>query len=135
MTLVDSNILFDLLTRDPTWSAWSLAQLDAASVGGPLLINDIIYAELAARYESIERLDGFVGETGLEIAPMPRQALFLAARAHNRYRALGGTRTGVLPDFFIGAQAMVSGYELITRDAARYRTHFPNVRLISPQTN
>ena len=127
--------MFDLLTRDPTWSAWSLAQLDAASVGGPLLINDIIYAELAARYESIEQLDEFVGETGLEIAPMPRQALFLAARAHDRYRALGGTRTGVLPDFFIGAQAMVSGYELITRDAARYRTHFPNVRLISPQTD
>jgi predicted nucleic acid-binding protein len=132
LTLVDSNVLLDVLTRDPAWSEWSLGALDAAAITGPLLINDIIYAEISSRFVAIEPLDLFVDETGLQITSMPRAALFLASKAHSRYRAGGGTRTGVLADFFIGAQAAVSGYDLLTRDIARYRTYFPDVKLISP---
>ena len=63
---------------------------------------------------------------------MPRSALYLAAKAHLRYRQSGGTRTGVLPDFFIGAQAAVSEAALLTRDARRFRTYFPTIEIISP---
>lgn len=57
MTLVDTNVLLDLVTNDPVWASWSIGQLEAASLEGPLLINDVIYAELAVRYERIEELD------------------------------------------------------------------------------
>ena len=132
MTLVDTNVLLDLVTDDPTWADWSIAQLEAASLDGPLFINDVVYAELAVRYDRVEALEAFVEEAGLLMAPMPRAALFLAGKVFTQYRRAGGSRTGVLPDFFIGAHAAVEERPLLTRDAGRYRTYFPTLKLISP---
>lgn len=47
MTLIDTNVLLDLVTDDPHWAQWSIDQLEAASLRGPLLINDVVYAELS----------------------------------------------------------------------------------------
>lgn len=132
MTLVDTNVLLDLVTDDPKWADWSLSQLEAASLDGPLLINDAVYAELAVRYERIEYLEAFVDGAGLEMTSMPRAALFLAGKVFTQYRRAGGSRTGVLPDFFIGAHAAVSQLPLLTRDVRRYRTYFPSLKLIAP---
>lgn len=132
MTLVDTNVLLDLVTDDPNWADWSLSQLEAASLNGPLLINDTVYAELSVRYERIENLEAFVEAAGLELAPMPRAALFLAGKVFTRYRQAGGARTGVLPGFFIGAHAAVARLPLLTRDVGRYRTYFPSLELIAP---
>lgn len=97
--LVDTNILLDLVTDDPDWSAWSLARLEEAALAGPVLINDIVYAETSIRYHRIEDLDAMLGQAMIEIVATPRAALFLAGKAFQRYRAAGGTRTGVLPIF------------------------------------
>ncbi|AZO40808.1 PIN domain-containing protein [Mesorhizobium sp. M7D.F.Ca.US.005.01.1.1] len=132
MTFVDTNVLLDLVTDDPNWADWSVAQLEAASLDGPLLVNDAVYAELAVRYIRIEDLEAFLDAAGLEMAPMPRAALFLAGKVFTQYRRSGGSRTGVLPDFFIGAHAAVARLPLLTRDVGRYRTYFPSLRLITP---
>lgn len=132
MTFVDTNVLLDLATDDDNWVAWSVEQLEAASLRGPLLINDVIYAELAVRYDRIEALEDFLEEAGISVAPMPRAALFLAGKVFVQYRKAGGARTGVLPDFFIGAHAAVEGLPLLTRDVGRYRIYFPTVELIAP---
>ena len=132
MTLVDTNVLLDLFTDDPTWAPWSLRQLDIAALRGPLAINDIVYAELSVRVATIEALNSVLEEAGVGIEAMPRAALFLAGKAFQRYRARSGPRPGVLPDFFIGAHAAVTGWPLLTRDARRYRTDFPSVRLVAP---
>ncbi len=92
----------------------------------------MVYAELSVRFATIEALDAVVDEAGLAFAAMPRAALFLAGKAFQRYRAAGGSRTGVLPDFFIGAHAAVADLPLITRDPVRYRTYFPTVELVAP---
>ena len=134
MTFVDTNVLLDLVTDDPKWADWSIAQLEAASLNGPLSVNDVVYAGLAVRYDRIEDLDAFLDEAGLEMAPMPRAALFLAGKVFTQYRKAGGSRTEVLPDFFIGAHAAVSGLPLLTRDVGRYRTYFPTLKLITPNT-
>ena len=134
MTLVDTNILLDLVTDDPTWADWSIRQLDAAAVNGPLVINSVVYAELSVRFERIENLDEVLTEAGITMEEIPRAALFLAGKVFRRYRAAGGNRTGVLPDFFIGAHAAVTKLPLLTRDIQRYRTYFPTVNLIAPQT-
>ncbi len=132
MTLVDTNVLLDLVTDDPNWADWSIAQLEAASLNGPLLINDVVYAELAVRYDRVEDIETFLEEAGLVMASMPRAALFLAGKVFKQYRKSGGSRTGVLPDFFIGAHAAVNELPLLTRDIGRYRTYFPSLKLISP---
>jgi predicted nucleic acid-binding protein len=132
VTLIDTNVLLDLVTNDPKWANWSLEQLEAAALKGPLVINAVIYAELSVRFATIEAVDRLLEGTGIALAPTPRPALFLAARAFQRYRALGGTKTGVLPDFFVGAHAAVMGWTLLSRDRRRYRTYFPKVDLVTP---
>ena len=133
MTLVDTNVLLDLVTDDPVWADWSLAQLEAASLQGPLSINDVVYAELSVRYDRVEDLDRFLEAAGIAIAAMPRAALFLAGKVFVQYRKAGGARTAVLPDFFIGAHAAVDRLPLLTRDVGRYRTYFPSLQLIAPE--
>lgn len=133
MTLVDANVLLDLVTDDATWAEWSIGQLDAAALKGPLSINDVVYAELSVRFDRIEDLDQMLDEAGIILTPMPRPALFLAGKVFQRYRAAGGVRNGILPDFFIGAHAAVAGLPLLSRDARRYRTYFPTLNLIVPE--
>ncbi len=132
MTLVDTNVLLDLVTDDPNFADWSISQLEAASLMGPLLINDVIYSEMSVRYASKEQLDAFIDGVGLKMDPVPTAALFLAGKVFQKYRQAGGTRTGVLPDFFIGAHAAVSELPLLTRDVGRYRTYYPTLKLITP---
>ena len=134
MTLVDTNVLLDLVTNDRDWADWSLAHLEDAALAGSLLINDIVYAETSIRFDRIEDLDATLATARIKIATAPRPALFLAGKTFRRYRAAGGTRTGVLPDFFIGAHAAVEGWPLLTRDTNRYRTYFPQITLIAPTT-
>jgi len=125
LILVDTNVLLDLVTDDTVWAAWSQQQLDLASTQDQLAINDIVYAELSIGYWRIEQLDAMIAAAGLVNAAIPRPALFLAGKAFQRYRSAGGGKTGVLPDFFIGAHAVVADIMLITRDATRYRSYFP----------
>jgi predicted nucleic acid-binding protein len=133
VTLVDTNVLLDVFTEDPKWLGWSLARLEEAAFKGPLLINDVIYAETSTRHPAIEDLEAALAAAGITVALISRTALFLAGKAFVRYRAAGGIRTGVLADFFIGAHAAVEQLPLLTRDARRYRNYFPTVVLIAPE--
>ena len=132
MTLVDTNVLLDIATDDPKWASWSLYQLDAASIRGPVVINAVVYAEFSIGYTQIEEVEQVLSGTGLELSEIPRPALFLAGKVFQRYRAQRGSRTGVLPDFFIGAHAAVAGLPLLTRDPRRYRAYFSDITLIAP---
>jgi len=132
MTLVDTNVLLDVATDDPKWARWSLRQLDAAAMRGPVLINAIVYAEFSIGYTRIEDVDRVLAGAALQLLEIPRAALFLAGKVFQRYRAHGGSRTGVLPDFFIGAHAAVAQLTLLTRDARRYRRYFTGIALITP---
>ena len=132
MTLVDSNVLIDLLQDDPRWAAWSEQQLFKAFQAGPLVINPIGYAELAPTHDSRSDLDAFLLKSKISMQPLSQETAYLAGQAFLKYRRRRGTKTGVLPDFFIGAQAQTEGWTLLTRDAARYKAYFPSVKLICP---
>jgi predicted nucleic acid-binding protein len=131
-TLVDSNVLLDVLTEDQEWQDWSSAMLEEAAESGRLVINPVIYAEVSARFETIEALEDVLSADYFTRAPIPWAAAFLAAKCFTRYRNKGGTSPRTLPDFFIGAHAAVGGMTLLTRDARRYRTYFPRLRIIVP---
>jgi predicted nucleic acid-binding protein len=132
LILVDTNVLVDLVSDDPLWAEWSERQLTLAAARDELAINDVVYAELAVRYDTIDELEAMLRDAHLVSAAIPRSALFLAGKAFQRYRRAGGGKTGVLPDFFIGAHAVISDVALITRDTGRYRTYFPGIMLIAP---
>ena len=133
MILVDSSVLIDLLEKTPKWFAWSAEQLFAASERDQIGINAIVYAEISRSFASHAAQQDFIRQTGLVYLNVPAAAAYSASAAHAVYRANGGTRAATLPDFFIGAHASVEGYTLMTRDATRIHTYFPNVPHISPQ--
>lgn len=130
--LVDSNILLDILEEDANWYAWSSAQLQEAADHSVLIINPIIYAEVSIGFGRIEELEEALPADFFQRRELPWEAAFLAGKCFMRYRKLGGTKCSPLPDFLIGAHAAISGLTLLTRDAARYRTYFPSLKLITP---
>jgi predicted nucleic acid-binding protein len=131
-TLVDSNVILDLLTEDPEWLDWSATALARQADAGPLVVNPLVYAEVAARFDRIEDLEAALPEDYFLRQPLPWEAAFLAGRSFIRYRRKGGQRRSPLPDFYIGAHALVGGLTLLTRDPRRYRSYFPALRLIAP---
>jgi predicted nucleic acid-binding protein len=131
--LVDSNVLLDVATNDPTWASWSSQALEAAANEGQLAINALIYAEISVAYRRIEDLEAAVSPTLFRREPLPYEAAFLAGKAFVQYRRRGGARTSPLADFYIGAHAAVADFRLLTRDARRYRTYFPTVEVIAPE--
>ena len=132
MLLVDTNVLVDVLQDDPQWADWSIGQLRAQSKVRTLCINPVIYAEISLSFSTIETLDETVAAMTLEIQEIPKAALFLAGKAFAQYKRRGGTRTQVLPDFFIGAHAVVNRWPLLTRDASRFRSYFPGMVVLAP---
>ena len=132
MILIDSNVLFDLLSKDTNWYRWSADAVADAAGGSGLAINPIIYAEVSVRFRSPQEFDDAFPATEFVREPLPYPAAFLAGKAHLAYRNRGGARFAPLPDFFIGAHAAVSGHRILTRDPRRFRRYFPSVELIAP---
>ncbi len=131
MILVDSNVLIDVLTGDPVWQKWSSEQLTRLGNTMQLAINPLIFAEVAIEYRDQSQLEAALPATLVRL-PLPYSAAFMAGRAFLEYRRRGGTRRSPLPDFYIGAHAAAEGHAIVTRDASRYRTYFPDVTVIAP---
>lgn len=130
--LIDSNVLLDIATDDPSWSGWSAQALEKAADEAPLVINPIIYAEVSVAYSRIEDLEAVIPASVFRRDRLPYEAGFLAGKVFLQYRRRGGHRRSPLPDFYIGAHAAIAGLRLLTRDDKRYRTYFPTVQLIAP---
>jgi predicted nucleic acid-binding protein len=134
-TLVDSCVLIDVLSDDPTWADWSIQKLEALGGQAPLVINPLILAEISPRFARVSDL-----EAALDILPLQKQALpwdaaFLAGQAFKVYRQSKGMQRSPMPDFYIGAHALLSGMRLLTRDAKRYRTYFPKLHVVCPESS
>lgn len=132
MILVDTNVFVDVWTADPVWGEWSEKALTRAAAVGPLGINPVIYAELCLGFRREHELAETLAGAGIRRLALPYDAAWPAARAFAAYRKRGGKRSAPLPDFFIGAHALVERLPLLTRDASRYRSYFPALRLIAP---
>jgi predicted nucleic acid-binding protein len=131
MILVDTNVFVDVIHLDSIWLDWSLRELSKAKTQ-VIVTNFVVYAELHTHDTAGPHIDAFLEKLGVQILDVSRPAAQRAAHAFRAYRQRGGTKAGVLPDFFIGAHAQADGYQLLTRDAGRYKTYFPKIKLICP---
>lgn len=131
-TLIDSNVLIDILARDAAWSTWADEALIQALEDGAVFVNQIVFAEISPGFPTAEECEWALDVQGIERVPLPWPAAFLAGRAFVSYRRRGGQKCSLLPDFFIGAHAAADRLRLLTRDPGRYRTYFPTVELIAP---
>jgi predicted nucleic acid-binding protein len=130
--LVDSNVLSDLITRDPGWYEWSAEKISYLGNREVLFINPLIMAEVSVAFDSYEEMNAALPLESFKREELPWEAAFLAGRCFIEYRRRRGLRRSPMTDFYIGAHALVRGHGLLTRDANRYRTYFPRLRLISP---
>ena len=129
---IDSCVLLDLFTDDPTWGEWSEGILERYSQTNTIYINSIVYTEVSIGFKNIEELEKAITELEIKVLEIPREALFLTGKVYLKYRKNKGTKTSPLPDFLIGAHVTVSKFNLITRDISKYKTYFPQARLIYP---
>ncbi len=133
-TLVDSNVLLDVFLDDPKWAEWSESQLAYYGSQSDLYLNPIIYSEVSIGFLKIEELEQALNDGGFRYLTLPKEALFLAGKIFLKYRKHKGEKRSPLPDFYIGAHASILGLQLLTRDTKRYKTYFPALTLISPQS-
>lgn len=133
ITLVDSNVILDLVTDDPKWAQWSAEALSRAADESTLAINPLIFAEVSIGFTTVEELEQLLSPQDFDRLELPYEAAFLAGKAFLAYRRRGGRKSMPLADFYIGAHAAVAGLRLLTRDSRRYRTYFPTLTLIAPE--
>jgi predicted nucleic acid-binding protein len=131
MILVDTNVISDVLTPSSEWLAWSIDQLNRHR-DDTLVANDIVFTELSARLRTEADVHRVLSDLLITLEHVPTAGLFAAGQAFRKYRAAGGSKTNVLPDFFIGAHAQAKQMRVLTRDPRPYRAYFPRVDLIAP---
>lgn len=132
--VVDSNVIIDVLKRDPIWFDWSSAALAEAGSDGAQ-INPIVVAELSRDYVDYAELWADLQNLGIGSIALDEASAFVGGK---RYQAFRGSReqgeqARVLPDFLIGAHALTLEMPLLTRDPRLYRHYFPELTLITPE--
>ena len=132
LSAIDSNILIDIRQGSSTFGPNSVAALNAARMRGPLLICDIVYAEVCTLFPGQKLCDEFLASLDVLPEPLNRASSWLASRSWSSYLRSGGKRIRILPDFLIAAHATNQADALITRDRGFYRTHFPKLKVINP---
>ena len=134
MIFVDTSVLIDIARGRPPWAEWSKTAVANALGRGPVVANRVVLAELVPSFASLDVLLGFLQTTGLSLLHLTDAAASLAGRAHVEYRRAGGERIASLADFLIGGHAAAVGATLLTRDRRRFAGYFPDLPLITPET-
>ena len=134
-TLIDTNVLLDVIEARPKWEEWATRQVLAARSKGPVILNPVVYAEASIPYDTESDFNMIVDGAGFKREDLPWEAAFVAGKAHLEYLRRGGARSQTLPDFLIAAHALVRKHVLITRDARRFRSYFPTLAVVAPDTH
>ncbi len=130
--MIDLSVLLDIMAPS-AWRDWSERQLALALEAGEVAINQIIYPEIANRRRH-RRTPRTRTQAGWHQTAGAAVGQLLAGG--RGIRALSPRRRSPRPSaarFFIGAHAQAAGLVLLTRDPARVRTYFPQVKLIAPE--
>ena len=129
ITFVDTNVLLDVFLPDPQWGEKSSHALDQAYTDGSLVVNEIIYAELAPQFPEKKLLDQILKTLGIRVVILDLESAYAAGTKWKKHLEAGGKRDRVLADFLIGAHAEKIAEKLLTRDRGFYKKYFTTLNI------
>ena|ERR1051325_2688827 len=129
-TAVDTSAIYAILNAEPTAKTW-MNRLVEARREGQLIVCDVVFAELAPAFETQHQLESTLSKLGIAYEPIESQAAFLAGRVFLEYRAHGGPRERMIPDFLVAAHAKVQADRLAAADRGYLRTYFKSLTLLA----
>jgi predicted nucleic acid-binding protein len=132
ITAVDSSVLIDVLIADPEFGPRSRSALERARLEGSITACDVVWAEVAGRFDEDEGPDQFMRAMGVDYEPLTSSSAYAAGAVWRRYRQAGGPRERLIADFLIGAHAVHQADRLLTRDRGFYRRYFSTLQLLDP---
>lgn len=135
MTYVDTNVVLDVLERNEAWFDWSVDALEDARLRGQLVTGPVVAAEVGHYAASAASLGRDFAMLMIDLVDADLDAAWRGGQAFRQYRGRGGRRASLLPDFLIGGHAAALGAAVLTRDARRFRSYFPELALITPETD
>ena len=134
MIAVDSSVLIDLFEEsDPVLTDAAIDTLREALRVGPVVVSDIVLAEVCTALKSGSDVLADIEEVGISFLPTEARSALRAGEMQRRYRQRGGHRDRTVPDFLIGAHALLQCQGLITRDAGFFRDYFKGLKVIVPK--
>ena len=132
MIALDTSVLIDVLVADPRHADASEAAIASALAAGEVVVCEAVVAELQSMLDTDANVMEVLESMGVRFQPGSEQVAIRAGLMYRRFRARGGRRERVIPDFLIGAHAMRQCTALITRDEAFFRQFFKGLRIIAP---
>lgn len=132
ITAVDTNVVLDVLTGSPEFGPASLRAVRRCLQEGVLIACEVVWAEVASGYTSSGDAERALTRLEVSYVPMDAGAALAAGEARRAYRRRGGSRARVVPDFLIGAHALVQADRLLTRDRGFYRSYFQHLTVLDP---
>jgi len=138
MIAIDSSVLIDLLGDDERAPAAEACLRNALSAGR-VVVCDVVLSEVTAGLGHGSEVADVIEEMGLHYCAVEQRAAVRAGEMQRKYKqrieASGAQSLPMrtMPDFLVGAHAMLQCAGLITRDAGFFRDYFKGLKIIVPK--
>ncbi len=134
MIAIDSSVIVDLLSGADAAAASAEASVRHALSIGPVVVCDVVLAEITTALRDGAEALGVLEDIGISYLAVESKSAVRAGEMQRRYRQRGGLRQRTVPDFIVGAHALLQCSALITRDASFFRDYFKGLRVIVPKS-